>query len=230
MSLALAGDVVLTDQPAFPESPPPPVEELLDEAKRARPELLGARLNREAQHQAVRIAQSGFYPQLAAYGLLQFGNNPYLPGSGARSFSTAANPFQGVAGNLTLGATMSMNFFDTLNTWTSSKDAKYEEARLGEEERRLERVVEADVRYAHARLGHLYAQRAPLLSARDVARDNLSILAGRYRNGDALVIELLDGQNDLAGIEAQLADLSGQLQLAWIELDAALGRVVGGTQ
>ena len=76
---------------------------------------------------------------------------------------------------------------------------------------------------------HLYAQRAPLLKARDVARDNLTIVENRYKNGDALIIEFLDSQIDLEGAERLLADLTAQLQLAWLELDASLGKIVGAS-
>ena len=40
-----------------------------------------------------------------------------------------------------------------------------------------------------------------------MARDNLTILEARYKNGDALVIEYLDAQIDLANAELQLADV-----------------------
>jgi outer membrane protein TolC len=74
---------------------------------------------------------------------------------------------------------------------------------------------------------HLVARRAPLVAARDIARDNLKILESRYQNGDALVLEFLDAQVDLVNAERDLADLTAQLQLAWLELAASLGRVVG---
>jgi outer membrane protein TolC len=70
-------------------------------------------------------------------------------------------------------------------------------------------------------------RRAPLISAREVARDNLSILEARYKNGDALVIEFLDAQNDLTTAEQQLADATAQLYLSWLELEASLGKVLG---
>jgi outer membrane protein TolC len=83
------------------------------------------------------------------------------------------------------------------------------------------------VRGAYASLRKLYAQRLPLVAARDMARDNLKILEARYRNGDALIIDYLDAQIDLSNVESQLAELTGQLQLQWLELDAALGNTVG---
>jgi outer membrane protein TolC len=227
VTLGLDGDIELVDQPMVPDQTPPPVEGLLDDAHHGRPELAVARLQAEAQHYAVRVARSNFFPQIGLFGLFQYGNNPFLVTTGARAASDASNPFTGMSGNLTLGATMNMNFFDTLNTWTGMKDALYEEDRLQQERRRLARVVDADVRVAHAKVLHLMGRRTPLMAAREVAHDNLNILEARYKNGDALVIEFLDAQNDLTNAEQQLADVTAQLYLAWLELEASLGKVVG---
>ncbi len=227
VTLGVKDDLVLVDALEVPDAVPGSVEELLADARTARPEVAQARLQVEAQHQAVRIAMSNFYPQLNGFGLFQLTNNAFNPVTGSRSLSSATNPFADIAGNLTLGVTLSMNFFDTLNTWTSSRDARYEEARLIEEKRRAVRVVDSDVRFAHAKVLHLYDRRVPLVEARDVASDNLKILEGRYKNGDALVIEYLDGQNDLTTAEQQLVDTTAQLQQAWLELDASLGKIVG---
>jgi outer membrane protein TolC len=221
-------EIVLTDAPQTNVVVrPPPVEDLLADARSGRPELRLARLNSEAQRYAVRIAQSGYYPQLNGTLLFQLGNNPYNPVSGARGVNDTANPFSNISGTLTTGFSLSMNFFDMLNTWTASRDAKYELARLREEERRFGRVVENDVRVAWARIDRLVTRREALVAAYEVARDNLVILEARYKNGDALVIEYLDGQIELANAELELADNLAQLQLAWIELQAALGKIVG---
>jgi outer membrane protein TolC len=220
-------DLELVDNVMPPEGVPPPVDALLDDAHRGRPEIAIARLNAEAQHYAVRIARSNFFPQLAIFGLFQYGNNPFLVGSGARATSDATNPFANLSGNLQLGASLSMNFFDTLNTWTGMRDALYEEDRLNLERQRLARVVDSDVRVAHAKVLHYLTRRAPLQAARDVARDNLSILEARYKNGDALVIEYLDAANELSQAEIQLGDDLAQLYMAWTELSASLGKIVG---
>jgi outer membrane protein TolC len=227
VSLGLTGELELVDQPRVPDEAPRPVEVLLADARGGRPELRNARLQLAIGREGVRIARSGYYPQLGLFGLLQYGNNAFVASSGASSATSQANPFSGLAGNLTLGATLNMNFFDTLNTWTSSRQAEWEVARLIGEQRRAERLVESDVRLAHARLGHFYTFRAPLVASRDVARDNLKILEGRYKNGDALILDLLDAQSQLIDAERQLTDVEAQLQMAWIELDAALGNVVG---
>lgn len=227
VALGIHEDLALTDPPLVPESAPPPVEELLRRARSGREELKVAELQLLAQKQAVRIARSAFFPQLSAFGLFQVGNNPFLLGTGARSASQEGNPFANVTGNLTVGASLTMNFFDTLNTWTTWRDQRYLEARLDEDRRRAQRLVESDVRLAHARVARLVARRRALLEAAVVARDNLKILEARYRNGDSPVSDLLQGHLDLNNVELQLADLTAQLQLAALELQAALGELPG---
>ena len=227
VSLGLKGDVRLVGELTFPENPPPDGDDLVDTARRARPELEVARLQLEAQRQAIRIARSAYYPQVGAFGLFQYGNNQLSIGSGARDVSSAANPFAGLSGTLTLGANLSMNFFDTLHTYTTTRDAEYEQARLVSERRRAERAVDADVLTARAHLVRLQARRPPLREARELARDNAKILEARYKNGDALVIELLDAQLELQQAEASLVDLEAQLELAWLELRATLGEPPG---
>jgi outer membrane protein len=227
VALGLPDELELVDDIHIPDVPPPSPVELVRDAWTRRPEIQNAKLQVEIQHQLVRMARSGFFPQLTLYGLFQYGNNQFNVGTGARSVGQAANPFSGMSGNLTVGAQLSMNFFDTLNTYTSTADAHYLEEINKQEVRRFERLVDSDVKAAHANLLKLYARRAPLQSARDVASDNLKIVEGRYKNGDALIIEYLDAQIDLANAELQLADVTAQLQLQWYELQAALGFIVG---
>jgi outer membrane protein TolC len=228
VALGINDSIVLSDEVTAPETAPPPVEQILSDAQHGRAEPRLAALQLQSQEQTLRIARSTYYPQLNGVGLFQYGNNPLIPVLGARvSESSAANPFNNLSGNLTLGATLSINLFDTMSTWSTTRDAHFEEARLQAEQRRAVRLVETDVRLAHAKILHLLSRRGPLLAAREIAADNAGILEARYKNGDALVLELLDAQNDRTTIEQTLADVSAQLQIAWIELDAALGKTVG---
>ncbi len=227
VTLGIPDELELTDDVVVPDQPPASPVDLVRDALGRRPEVKNARLQVEVQHQLVVMARSGFFPQLTLFGLFQYGNNAFNVGTGARSLSSAANPFNDLAGNFTGGVQLTMNFFDTLNTYTSTADAHYLEEIDKQEVRRFERLVDSDVRGAYATLLKLYARRVPLIAARDVARDNLTIVEGRYKNGDALIIEYLDAQIDLANAELNLADVTAQLQLQWYELQAALGYTVG---
>ncbi len=228
VALGVSEPLELTDEPSVSDQSPGPVDELLGRANADRPELKLSLLQIDAQHEGVRKALSGYWPQLNAYGLVQAGNDPFLTSQGYYAPSaTNWNPLANSSGNMQLGLTLSINLFDTLNTYTAVKDARAEETRLREELRREGRAVESDVRLAHARLMHLYGERAPLEEARNLARENVAILGKRYQDGEALLIELLDAQVELASAESRLADLMAQLQIGWLELSAALGEIVG---
>jgi outer membrane protein TolC len=227
VALGTTDEIELIDEPTIPDTAPVSPTDLVRIALDRRPEVAGAKVTLAMQHQSVVMARSNFFPQLTLFGLFQYGNNQLNISSGSRNFGNAANPFDGLAGQFTAGASLTMNFFDTLNTYTATGDAHYVEQLDKQEVRRFERLVDSDVRAAHANLIKLYTQRTPLVQSRDVARDNLSIVEGRYKNGDALIIEYLDAQIDLANAELQLADVTAQLRAQWLELEAALGLTVG---
>ena len=157
VALGITDELELVDEVVVPvEAPATPVE-LVRDALGRRPEVQNAKLQVEVQHQNVRMARSNFMPQLTLFGLFQYGNNAFNVGTGARSLSSAANPFGNLGGNFTAGATLTMNFFDTLNTYTSTADAHYLEEVNKQEVRRFERLVDSDVRAAHATLLKLYS-------------------------------------------------------------------------
>lgn len=161
---------------------------------------------------------------------MQFSNNPYNPLVGARIANSSTNPFTNITGSVFVGGTLSYNLFDTLNTYTSVRDAQLEEKRLLAEERRIGRVIESDVRILHARLVHLYRVREPLLRTQSLARDNLSILERRYRNGDVAIIDLIESATDLINQDVQLANQTALIAQTWGELYLAAGRLPQSVQ
>ncbi|MFO0577925.1 MAG: TolC family protein [Polyangia bacterium] len=230
VALGLGGQPLQLTEPA--ELPPPPqggpdeVDRLLDEARSERPELRVAHLTSEAAAQSVRMALSGYYPQVSLSGLLQFSNNPFNPLIGARNANSSANPFENITGSVFVGGTVSINLFDTLNTYTAVRDARLEHRRLLAEERRVGRLVESDVRVLHARLVKLYSTREPLLRSREIARDNLSILERRYKSGDVVILDLIDAAVELITAEINLTNQAATIAQTWGELYLAAGRLV----
>ncbi|HRI51951.1 MAG TPA: TolC family protein, partial [Pseudomonadota bacterium] len=229
VALGLHGTpLVLTEPPHLPAPPDASaatVEQILSEAQHERPELRVAKLQTATQLQIIRMAMASYYPQLGLSGLLQFSNNAFNPLIGARDANSSSNPFSNITGSVFLGATLSLNLFDTLNTYTQVRDARLEHKRLAAEEQRIGRVVETDVRVLHARLLHLYSMREPLLKSRDIAADNLAILEKRYRIGDAMVLDLIDGAVELLNIEISLTNQEATIAQTWGELFLASGRL-----
>lgn len=234
VALGLGGESIALNEPA--DLPPPPqalsgttpdeVDHLLDEARSQRPELKVARLNSAAAAQSVRMALSGYYPQVSLSGLLQFTNNPFNPLVGARNANSSANPFENITGSVFFGGTVTLNLFDTLNTYTAVRDARLDQRRLLAEEARIGRLIEADVRVLHARLVKLYSTREPLLRSREIARDNLSILERRYKSGDVVILDLIDAAVELINAEINLTNQAATIAQTWSELYLAAGRPV----
>lgn len=225
--LGTSGPVMPVDAPVGPRPVPPELVELLRTARGAHPALRSARARIEAQERAVVTALSRYYPQLSAFVFYQHGNNPVVAGADASAVFASANPFKNLAGDLQLGLTLSINLFETLQTYTAAKDARLETARLAHESVRIAREVESGVRVARANVVRLLGLRAQLEEVRALAGDNLAINRRRYENGEAQVFELLDSEIDLLAIERRRTTVATELTLAWLELDASLGEVVG---
>lgn len=167
--------IQLVDSPVGPRPAPAAVVELLEAARGRRPDLSSAKARIAAQAQVVDIALSGYYPQLNGFALYQHGNNPALAGANASAVFGTADPFNNLAGDLQLGLTLSINLFDTFNTYTAVKDARYEASRLAQESVRVGRVIDAEVRVARANVVRFLGLIAQLEEARALARDNVTI-------------------------------------------------------
>jgi outer membrane protein len=230
VALGLGGRELHLSEPADVPPPPPAsaasVDQLLATATSARGELVFARMQTLAALEQVRIARSAYYPQLTGLMALQYGNTYGVGGLGL-SLANDPNPFANTSLGVLFGATLSINLFDTLNTMTAVRDARYVVSQQEQEERRLGRLVEADVRTTHARLLRLYGARAPLLQTIDLARDTRAIIERRYKNGDATILDFLDAEVELLSSALELADSSAAIAQTWGELRAATGRTPG---
>lgn len=222
--------LIPSDAATIPLLQLPPTDQLLDRANTTRPELSAASRRALAQQAAVRMAESGYYPELALSGLFQAGNNPFLAGSGARAVSGSENPFANIRADVQLGLTLSINLFDTLHTHTAVREANYQLQELDLEQRKIALRIESEVRVAQAKIIHRRSVMDRLGPAQDLARDNLSIIQRRYESGEALIFELLDAERELLDVDRQLAETSAELRLAWLELQAATGSIVGVEQ
>lgn len=214
-----------TDMLPLPPSSPEEVDQLLSTAYRERPDLRAMQSQVLAAAAMVRMARSTFFPQLALSSLMQFSNNPFNPLVGARAANQSADPFANITGSLFVGGTLSLNLFDTLNSYTGLRDAQLEHRRIVEENRRIGRLIEADVRALYARVQRLYSTREPQLRSRAIARDNLDISERRYKNGDIGLLDFIDSQVELLNAEINLANTAANIAQTWSELYLASGRL-----
>lgn len=229
VALGLGGTpLALTESADHLPAPPSDVEELhqtLEVAYRERPDLRAMGAQVLAAAALVRMQRSTFFPQLSLSSLMQFSNNPFNPLIGARAANQTADPFANITGSLFVGGTLSLNLFDTLNSYTGLRDAQLEHRRVIEDNRRLGRLVEADVRMLFARLQRMYSTREPQLRSREIARDNLDISERRYKNGDIGLLDFIDAQVELLNAEINLANTAANIAQTWSELYLASGRL-----
>ena len=200
------------------------VEKAVTRAFDHRPQLRATDLRTQALSSEKRAAESSYWPQVDAVGLLQLGNNPSLPGADARSVSGVL-----VDGNLQAGVVLKWNLFDTWATTNAVEDVEHR-LRIAEAERRaLKNGVENAVRLAAARVVSLREQRAVLAKARAILDDNLNNLEKAWQRGEVLFTEVLDAQVEVAGNDRQVVDVDAQLALARLELRASVDGVVSSS-
>ena len=200
------------------------VEKAVTRAFDHRPQLRATDLRTQALSSEKRAAESSYWPQVDAVGLLQLGNNPSLPGADARSVSGVL-----VDGNLQAGVVLKWNLFDTWSTTNAVEDVEHR-LRIAEAERRaLKNGVENAVRLAAARVVSLREQRAVLAKACAILDDNLNNLEKAWQRGEVLFTEVLDAQVEVAGNDRQVVDVDAQLALARLELRASVDGVVSSS-
>jgi outer membrane protein TolC len=209
-ALELDEPITLSDDPAAAIAPLPPLDQVLAEAERARPELAAATAQVEAQRYQARSIRGALWPQVSLFARADASNDPL----GIRQPE--------LVGSVAGGLLVSWLAFDGLSTLLAARAADVEQARLGAERERLRFAVRTEVRSAHSRLATALARRPPLFRARALGEDTLELLRRRYHAGAALLIEVLDAEDEL---EALIADVVGNaVEIARAEAALAAAR------
>lgn len=234
-AVALAGLAAALDWqgPLSLEPPPRPaplslgVDELLVRARSRRSELRAAEHRVEAEAEGVTIARAGWLPELTAVGSIQLGNNPAVAGVGARGVSGAASPFAELTLDVQAGVRLSINLFDTFATTDAVTSAQQLEQRRRAEQHQLVQQVEREVHTAYARVQQAQRVARAIEPAQAGAEAARALIARRYEAGEASVLELLDAELELLELHRRRARTIATLQQAWLELEAAVGRIIG---
>jgi outer membrane protein TolC len=201
----------LTDDPLTVVPSLPPLEMALREAARTRPEIAATRAELEAQHAQVRSAQGMLWPQV----------NVFAQASATNQFIGVPQP--SLIGNFVAGVSVNWLAFDMLTTWNNVREARFARDRAAASTTRVGYTVSAEVRAAHARLDKTVAQRATIEHAIELAVSTLDIIKRRYKAGTALLIEVIDAEEELLRLESQQVDNAVGIAEAQAALDAARG-------
>lgn len=225
-ALGWSGPLALEPPPA-----PTPVvldlEVLLSRARQRRSDLRAAEQRVAAEAEGVTIARAGWLPELTAVGLVQLGNNPAVAGVGAREVSGAASPFADLTLDVQAGVRLSINLFDTFATTDAVTGAEQLEQLRRTEHQQLAQAIEREVHVAHSRVQRAQQVALALEPAEGRAEAARALIARRYEAGEASVLELLDAELELLELHRRRARNTATLQQAWLELEAAVGRIIG---
>jgi outer membrane protein TolC len=198
---------------------------LLEEARRARPDLQAAELALKAAHANVNAARFQRLPYVAVQGSMDFS-----PSSSTKTSLTDTVPNVVINSRLESDrdyqASISLNwdFFDGLSADSRSAFANARLARARNTRDVLDRTLAAEVHRIH--LAYLRAVEAQRVSSRavDSAQEHLKLTAQKYNVGSATILELVDAQVQLETVQSDLVSALALMRVAEAEIDRVRGR------
>lgn len=199
---------VADDQLPEVEGESAPAHVLLDEAVRARPEIVAFDYQLQAQEQAVQAIKAGYFPSLGAATSVTYGGTE--PSALTWNWSVQAN----LSWSIFQGGLVRAQAADaaaTLAVLTAQRDAERQQISLEVERARLA----------------VNATRATLAAATQAlqnANERLALAEARYRAGIGNIIELGDAQLAQNSAAAQQVQAQYTLATARAQLLNALGR------
>jgi outer membrane protein len=185
-----------------------PIEPLLDEALKNRPEFVSLDRQIKAQELAVWAAKTAYGPSLTA----------------STGFSDGGTQLSNLGWNWNLTLTLNWQLFQGGLTWYTVKEQNASLDSLGAQRElfRLQTRLEVD----QARLA-VRADKAAVLAADEAltnARERLRLAEGRYQAGVGNIIELGDAQVAYTSAAAQKVQADYNVSTARAQLLKAIGR------
>lgn len=205
MQLALAtggnpGDELDTAEAVRLQQPDRSLASLLTTARQMRPDLQAAERERERAEAALRRARSGFLPTVNAFGSWQMHD--------------AVTPFGRDQDAWMAGVSLRWNLFDGLRTVHGVGQARAERAAATELLVGRENEVGYQVHEAWLRRIEAEQRVEVARSAVSAAAETVRLLAKRFDNALATMIEVLDAQNVLDQARAAVVESEAELHLA----------------
>jgi outer membrane protein TolC len=211
-ALELDPSFVLTDDPPAAPPPLPSLALALDQARRQRPELEAAGARTAAQDEQARIVRGALWPEVSLFARAEARNE------------LLGIPQPDLIRHYSAGLLFSWLSLDGLATWQDARAAELDRQKAGHQGARIAQLVDAEVRRAHGQLAAALAERAPLLEAQAIARDTVTLIQRRYQAGAALLIEVLDAEDELAELDAAAAGNAVDIAVAQAALASARGQ------
>lgn len=191
-----------------PELPAESLEELVTRARERRPDLQAAARRGEAARAMVDASRGEYLPEIGVAGLYELNAEDFIGADGT---------------NWTLMVTASFTLFDGNGRGARVQQAEQKAVQAERLRRLLGDVVSLEVRQAWYDL-RAASQRLELARrAVELARESLRIVEDRYREGLAILPELLDAQTALTRARTREVAARRDLRLGRARLDLAMG-------
>ena len=176
-------------------------------AYQLRPELKGLKAKLQASDATIHQAESGYFPAVsldAAYGWQE---ENFLP----------------TERRWNVGVTVAIPVFERLTTRSKVGQAEANRAGLKATEIQALRTIELEVEQAWLALSEARERRTLTQKTEEQASEDLRVSEGRYQEGLATVIEVIDSQTALTTARANAVVAAFDIELAQARLDRATG-------
>ena len=192
---------------------PPKVDQQLAYALEHRPDVKAGRMALLGARANVGAARARFYPSLSVFGNLEgnrYGNAHLEEDDFASS----------------VGMRVTVPIFSGGEDLASYREARHAEREAHHTLRNLMTEAASQVRSAVARV--LAAQEQLRLQRRNaqLVLQTRDLVEKEYAEGQASLVRLTQAQRDLVQAQSQLAQARHNLEDAWVQLDAATGRIL----
>ncbi|MGD9504137.1 MAG: TolC family protein [Syntrophobacteraceae bacterium] len=199
------------------ENAPPPntltLEQLFLQAQEQRPELRSAKAAIDAARQRMRVAKSGYFPQISAVG------GYYREGE---DFLADKNDYTNNY-NASVGLKLRWNLFEGGETHAAAKEWVYRRNALERQEEDLVNRVYLQIQDAYEQVGVAKANIETSRTALAQALENERITTVQYREQMVVFSEVLDAQVYVMQSRADYYKALYGHRMAWADLQRAIG-------
>ncbi len=197
---------------------PPSRETLIGLAERQRPEVLSINESILQTEDGILGARSRYYPHVSAFAQYYREGNDFFANN---------NEFTN-SNNAAIGVRMDWNLFEGGKTDASIKELRYRQRSLEELRRDLLQQISLQVEDAYEQLQVARANIETAQAALKQAEENQRMTTLQYREQLVIFLEVLNAQVFVAQSRADYFQALYGYQLAWADLERAVGGPISG--
>lgn len=217
LDIDLKQTLVLAEQEIHVQLPPG-MDELNTIAEKQRPEYLSLNESILQTQDGITGARSRYYPHVSAFAQYYREGNDFFANN---------NDFTN-SNNGAVGVRMDWNLFEGGKTDASIKELRYKQSALEELRRDLKQQIALQVEDAYEQLQVARANIDTAQAALKQAEENQRMTTLQYREQLVIFLEVLNAQVFVAQTKADYYQALYGYQLAWVDLERAVGGPVSG--